>query len=136
MQRTPENEGLTLGAFEKLDIDFYQQPPTLFAQRPNRQVVPITGLSDGTRDQLYLALRIAALELHMEKATQFPFVADDLFINFDDARSKAGLKALFELSKKTQVMFLSHQEHLLPVVKELFGASVNVIQLNDQLAEA
>jgi competence transcription factor ComK len=27
-----------------------------------------SGLSDGTRDQLYLALRLAALELHLEQA--------------------------------------------------------------------
>ena len=49
-----------------------------------------------------------------------PFIADDLFINFDDARSAAGLEALHSLAAKTQVIFLSHQEHLLPVVRSLF----------------
>ena len=88
----------------------------------------VDGLSDGTRDQLFLALRIAALELQSEQGDPVPFIADDLFINFDDERSQAGLKALWSLSTKTQVIFLSHQQHLLPVVESLFDG-VNVVRL-------
>lgn len=86
-------------------------------------------MSEGTRDQLYMALRLAALELHLAKAKALPFVADDLFINFDDERSTAGLQALRDLSTKTQVLFLSHHDHLLPRVQQVFGAGVNVVQL-------
>lgn len=86
-------------------------------------------MSEGTRDQLYLALRLAALELHLAKAKTLPFVADDLFINFDDERSKAGLEALRDLSTKTQVLFLSHHDHLLPHVQHVFGAGVNLVHL-------
>jgi uncharacterized protein YhaN len=56
-------------------------------------------------------------------------VADDLFINFDDERASAGLVALRELSARTQVLFLSHHDHLLPRVKQVFGEGVNVVQL-------
>jgi uncharacterized protein YhaN len=72
---------------------------------------------------------LAALELHLAKAKALPFLADDLFINFDDERSSAGLEALRELSKHTQVLFLSHHDHLLPRVQQVFGASVNVVHL-------
>lgn len=126
---------LTLGSFEKLRIDYDQNPPTLLAYRPNNQSVKVGGLSDGTRDQLFLALRIAALELQTEQGSPVPFVADDLFINFDDKRSQAGLQALYELSTKAQVLFLSHQEHLLPVVKQMFP-QVNVITLTGEEALA
>lgn len=122
-------KSLTLGSFEKLRIDFDQNPPALQAYRRNNQTVRISGLSDGTRDQLFLALRIAALELQAEQGTPVPFIADDLFINFDDKRAKAGLEALYALSKKTQVLFLSHQEHLLPVMQQMFPQA-NVITLN------
>lgn len=121
-------KNLTLGSFEKLRIDYDQTPPALLAYRRDAQAVKVSGLSDGTRDQLFLALRIAALELQTEQASPVPFVADDLFINFDDKRSQAGLQALYALSKKTQVLFLSHQEHLLHVVQTLFP-DVNVITL-------
>ena len=97
-------KNLTLGSFEKLRIDYDQAPPALMAYRPNNQSVKIVGLSDGTRDQLFLALRIAALELQAEQGTPVPFIAYDLFINFDDRRSRAGLQALYELSAKSQVL--------------------------------
>ena len=45
---------LTLGAFKKLRVDFEQTPPVLVAYRPNSQAVKVSGLSDGTRDQLFL----------------------------------------------------------------------------------
>ena len=91
---------LTRGVFELLDIDFYQRPAALFAQRRDKQVVPVAGLSDGTRDQLFFSLRIAVLELQIENGTPFPFLADPPFINFDDDRSKAGLQALFDLLRR------------------------------------
>lgn len=121
-------ESLTIGSFRKLRIDYDQTPPALLAYRSEGAPVKVEGLSDGTRDQLFLALRIAALELQSEQGEPVPFIADDLFINFDDERSKAGLKALWNLSTKTQVIFLSHQEHLLPVVESLFP-QVNVLRL-------
>jgi len=86
-------------------------------------------MSEGTRDQLFLALRIAALELQLANKAALPFVADDLFINFDDARARAGFEALQNLSQKTQVLFLTHHDHLLPLIREVFGAGVNVVEL-------
>lgn len=121
--------GLTLGQFVRLGVDYEVQPPALVARRKNEQRVEVAGLSEGTRDQLFLALRIAALELHLTHARALPFVADDLFINFDDARSRAGLEALRTLSQHTQVLFLTHHEHLLPLAYEVFGNALNVVRL-------
>ena len=92
-------------------------------------MVDIEGMSEGTRDQLYLALRLAALDMHLGQAHVLPFVADDLFINFDDKRATAGLEALGELSRKTQVLFLTHHDHLLPLVRNVFGNAVNISRL-------
>ena len=97
--------------------------------RSDGKLVGISGLSDGTRDQLYLALRLAALEMHLEQAMPLPFIADDLFINYDDVRSKAGFEALKVLSEQTQVIFLSHHDHLIPTVQAVFGSQVNVVFL-------
>jgi uncharacterized protein YhaN len=120
---------LTLGSIQKLVVDFDTEPMALEGQRPDGALVGISGMSDGTADQLYLALRLAALELHLEQALPLPFIADDLFINYDDDRSKAGLEVLAALSEKTQVIFLSHHDHLVPVVQEIFGKQVNVVTL-------
>ncbi|KAF0813916.1 hypothetical protein IGB42_01595 [Andreprevotia sp. IGB-42] len=120
---------LTLGRYTKLFVDFVHTPYSLSAVRMDGKTVEVPGMSEGTRDQLYLALRIAALELHLAKAKALPFVADDLFINFDDERSTAGLQALRDLSRQTQVLFLSHHDHLLPRVQQVFGMGVNVVHL-------
>lgn len=120
---------LTLGSFQRLVVDFEQQPMVLEGKRSDGKLVAISGMSHGTRDQLYLALRLAAVELHLEQAIPLPFIADDLFINYDDARSKAGLEVLASLSEQTQVIFLSHHDHLVPAVQEVFGKQVNVVVL-------
>ncbi len=120
---------LTLGSFDRLVVDFDSQPPTLHGRRPQGGSVGVEGMSEGTRDQLYLALRLAALDMHLARAHALPFVADDLFINFDDQRSKAGLEALSALSQRTQVLFLTHHDHILDLVREVYGDSVNVVRL-------
>jgi uncharacterized protein YhaN len=121
--------GLTFGSFKKLVVDFDSEPLTLQGQRAGGALVGIGGMSDGTRDQLYLALRMAALELHLGQAQSLPFIADDLFVNFDDARAKAGLEELKVLSANTQVLFLSHHDHLVPAVREVFGKAINIVRL-------
>ena len=37
--------------------------------------------------------------------------SDDILVNFDNARALAALKALAELSTRTQVLFFTHHEH-------------------------
>jgi uncharacterized protein YhaN len=120
---------LTSGSFQKLIVDFEREPMVLEGQRKDGKRVGISGLSDGTRDQLYLALRLAALEMHLEQALPLPFIADDLFINYDDARSKAGFEALKALSEQTQVIFLSHHDHLIPTIQDVFSRQVNIVFL-------
>jgi uncharacterized protein YhaN len=120
---------LTLGSFEKLSVDFDSDPVKLLGRRADGKLVEIAGMSEGTRDQLYFALRLAALDLHLSQAHALPFIADDLFVNYDDDRSTAGLHALSDLSRSTQVLFLTHHRHLLPAIRGVFGADVNVQSL-------
>ena len=122
---------LTLGVFTRLHVEFEKENMVLEGERVDRnRHVGVASMSEGTRDQLYLALRLAALELHLGQATALPFIADDLFINYDDERTRAGLRALRNLSTKTQVVFLSHHAHLEHIVREEFGAEVSVCNLS------
>lgn len=92
-------------------------------------------MSDGTVDQLYLALRIAAVEDAVAQGLRLPFVADDLFINFDDERSAAGFRVLAELARKTQVLFFTHHAHLADVAdRALAPAKVSVCGLERETA--
>ena len=120
---------LTGGSFMRLMVDFEGDSPRLKGLRPDGKTVGVAGMSEGSRDQLYLALRLAAMDMHVSQSRPLPFIADDLFINFDDRRSAAGLHALGELSRKTQVLFLTHHEHLVEVARDVLGPSLNVVHL-------
>lgn len=120
---------LTLGSFERLVVDSEDHSPRLFGIRPGGGLVEVSGMSEGSRDQLYLALRLAALEMQIEQGANMPLIADDLFINFDDRRTAAGLHVLGELSAKMQVVFLTHHDHLVPVARKVLGSDLNVVVL-------
>jgi len=104
---------LTLGAFVGFQLDYDEHDnPVLLGVRAGGDTCPVDGMSDGTRDQLFLALRIAALVNYVESAEPLPFIADDLFVHFDDDRARAGLEALIDLGATTQVLFFTHHRHL------------------------
>ncbi|RLS23698.1 MAG: hypothetical protein DWH70_08905 [Planctomycetota bacterium] len=74
-------------------------------------------LSDGTADQLFLALRLAGIENNLKKLDEpLPVILDDILINFDDARALSTLRCLAEFSSKTQVILFTHHQHLLKLV--------------------
>ena len=93
-------------------------------------------MSEGTVDQLYLALRVAAVEDAVRGGVRLPFLADDLFINFDDERAAAGFKVLAELARTTQVLFFTHHEHLAEIAnRALAPAKIAVCGLERQEAQ-
>lgn len=120
---------LTGGSFGRLLVDTDGATPRLFGVRPDGKLVDVAGMSEGSRDQLYLALRLAALELQIDQGRHLPLIADDLFINFDDQRTAAGLCVLGELSRRMQVVFLTHHAHLVPLAREVLGPGLNVVSL-------
>ena len=72
-------------------------------------------MSNGSRDQLYLALRLATLESRLASGNPMPFIVDDILINFDDGRATATLKALAELAEKNQVILFTHHLRIVEI---------------------
>ncbi len=109
---------LTRGSFHGLTTEYDDDAtPRLVGVRPERATVPVEGMSEGTRDQLFLALKIASLEHHLDHHEPLPFIADDLLVNFDDDRAQAALQVLAELSRRTQVLFFTHHWHLVELAE-------------------
>jgi len=120
MKRTAEIfQRITLGSFQDLTTGFDDKDKLVFlcVEKDGRKTT-VDGLSEGTRDQLYLALRIAGIEHHMEHNAPLPVIVDDLLIKADDFRSKAILEILGELSRKTQVIFFTHHSKLVELARE------------------
>ena len=117
---------LTLGRYVQLRVDLDGSTPRLGGLRDDgRTVVDVTAMSEGTTDQLFLALRLASVEQSVANGVRLPFLADDLFVNFDDDRSRAGFEVLAELAKTTQVLFFTHHAHLAAVAREVVGTALH-----------
>lgn len=100
---------LTCGSFAAVETEFDDSDqPVLVGSRGAGPKVRVEGLSTGTRDQLFLSLKLAALDHYLESSEPVPFIVDDILIQFDDDRARATLEALAELSNKTQVILFTH----------------------------
>ena len=119
---------LTDGAFPSLGIDPDSDPPALLLHQAARPGEPkhVEDLSEGTRDQLFLALRLAAIETH---PARLPFVADDILQSFDDTRAEAALHALLDLSQHVQVILLTHHHHIGALAARLPAGTVHLAAL-------
>ena len=71
--------------------------------------------SDGTMDQLYVALRLAVAE---ELIPEAPLVLDDAFVRFDDSRLKAALDILKQQAAGRQVILFTCQSREKALVRE------------------
>lgn len=91
--------------------------PILVALK-NGSKLTVDKLSDGTRDQLYLSLRLASLEQRIITREPMPLITDDILIHFDDSRAIETLKILAELSNKTQIMLFTHHDHIKQLAKK------------------
>ncbi|NJL08335.1 MAG: hypothetical protein HC900_08750, partial [Methylacidiphilales bacterium] len=119
---------LTCGRWSGIGIDYDQDPPHLATLRDGR-LFSVEALSEGTADQLFLALRIAAIEEHARRAAPLPFIADDIFVSFDEARTESGLQALAELGTLTQVIVFTHHEHVATRATRVLADAASVIRL-------
>lgn len=119
---------LTNGRWEGIAVDYDADTPRLAAAREGR-LVGFEGLSEGTADQLFLALRVAAIEEHARRATPLPFLADDLFVSFDEERTQAGLRLLGEMGAHTQVIVFTHHRHVTECAQRVLGDSACLIRL-------
>ncbi|HEY9867636.1 MAG TPA: AAA family ATPase [Candidatus Obscuribacterales bacterium] len=116
---------LTGGSFAELkpEVDERDRAVLLGVRGDSREEVSLEGMSEGTRDQLYLALRLASVEHILKRQEPIPFIVDDVLVNFDDQRAVAALMALAELSRATQVIMFTHHAHIVELARGSLPAS-------------
>ncbi|RFC62809.1 hypothetical protein DYI37_12635 [Fulvimarina endophytica] len=123
---------LTGGAFGGLSQQFTDgDRAELLAVRENGERLRICDLSDGTRDQLFLALRLAFIEDYATRNEAIPFVGDDLFQTFDDERTGAGLETLADASEHMQPILFAHHRSVIEIARQRLGNDVDVIELEN-----
>lgn len=113
---------LTLGRYEGISSEFSERDEAiLVCNRASKGTTVVDGLSDGTRDQLYLSLRLAALEHHMQENESMPLIVDDVLITFDDPRSSATLETMSGLARSGQVLFFTHHRRLVELAEQVIS---------------
>ncbi len=117
----------TNDAFAGLAVDYADNDqPMLVAQRRDGERVAVDGLSEGTRDQLFLALRLALLERWPSEPV--PFIGDDLLTSFDEARTLSTLRLLASAGEQRQIILMTHHRHVAELAQSL-PQPVDVIAL-------
>jgi len=113
----------TDGAYEWLGTDLFEAPakgePEIKARSgPGAPEREIAALSRGTRDQLYLCLRLALAQEITAHGEPLPLILDDPLVNFDAARLAATLAMLCRVAEERQVILLTCHPHQARLLEE------------------
>ena len=69
------------------------------------------GVSTGTREQAYLALRLAAVDELDTGGERLPVFVDEVFVNWDEDRRSRGIELMARLAEERQVfVFTCHSD--------------------------
>ncbi|MCE9547979.1 MAG: AAA family ATPase [Planctomycetia bacterium] len=75
-------------------------------------------LSEGTREQLFLSLRLALVARYAERGVRLPLVLDDVLVNFDADRAKSAVHVLRDFAKSGhQVLLFTCHDHIVKAFK-------------------
>ncbi|HEX4147313.1 MAG TPA: AAA family ATPase [Pirellulales bacterium] len=81
-------------------------------------------LSRGTREQIFLSLRLALVSAYARRGIRLPVVMDDVLVNFDVTRAKAAVEVLAKFARAGhQLLVFTCHEHL---ARLFHGAQVEV----------
>ncbi|HAN71934.1 MAG TPA: hypothetical protein DCQ36_10175 [Actinobacteria bacterium] len=111
-------EALTGGRYVALSSrEGHDGRRTLLVHRRDQSPAEIGELSEGTADQVYLALRLAGLDVRLAQQQEhgvrpLPIVLDDVLLAFDDDRTAYALTALAQWSEGKQVILTTHHDHV------------------------
>lgn len=123
-------EALTEGRWVALRAEEDGTSRTLRVIRADNEPCEPGQLSEGTADQVYFALRLAAVaELHDERVhageEALPLVLDDVLMAFDEARVRSALQILTSLAPGLQIIIFTHHQHVADAATEVGGITVS-----------
>jgi uncharacterized protein YhaN len=125
-QRQPETLQEASGYLERLTHGHYCRVWTPLGQQALRvddaegRALPVELLSRGTREQLFLSLRLALASCYARRGAPLPLVLDDVLVNFDADRAKAAAGVLCDFAAAGhQLLVFTCHEHIVKLFKSL-----------------
>ena len=85
----------------------------LFVDNAEGQSLPVQVLSRGTREQLFVSLRLALVSAYGRRGIHLPMILDDVFVNYDAGRTRTACSVLREFAKQGhQLLVFTCHEHV------------------------
>ncbi|HWL09225.1 MAG TPA: hypothetical protein VNQ76_12535, partial [Planctomicrobium sp.] len=79
---------------------------TLLVDDDKQHAFRVEQLSSGTKEQVFLSIRLAMIRDFARNGTELPMVLDDVTVNFDQTRLEAAAKTLLDVSSQGQQILL------------------------------
>ncbi len=109
---------MTGGKYVQFDRSGGGQKQVLIRRADRVEFTP-DQLSTGTREQLFLAIRLAYVLHYCQGNQPLPIVIDDVLVNFDAERTRQTLVALADISQTVQVLFFTCHRHVVDLAREV-----------------
>lgn len=92
----------------------------LLVDNADGESLPVEVLSRGTRECVYLGLRLALVTAYSKRGAVLPLVLDDVLVNFDADRAREAAAALKSFAERGfQLMMFTCHDHIRDLFQEL-----------------
>jgi uncharacterized protein YhaN len=92
----------------------------LFVDTADGQALSVQVLSRGTREQLFVSLRLALVAAYGRRGIHLPMILDDVFVNFDAGRTRTACAVLRDFAKQGhQLLVFTCHEHVWRMFQEI-----------------
>jgi hypothetical protein len=92
----------------------------LFVDTADGQALSVQVLSRGTREQLFVSLRLALVAAYARRGIHLPMILDDVFVNFDAGRTRTACAVLRDFARQGhQLLVFTCHEHVWRMFQEL-----------------
>lgn len=120
-------EHVTDGRYVDIRPDF-ENPTELRVIERDGTAKQVDQLSTGTREQLYLAIRLGYLAEYSEKQEPLPMVMDDVLVNFDEGRARRTLETLQKASDHIQILLFTCHQRTVELCRDV-AAEARIVEL-------
>lgn len=97
-----------------------------------RETMPLVSeLSSGTRDQIWLSVRLAAVQLLEQNGEKLPVFLDEPFAQYDDKRLKNTMDWLAAFAQKRQVFLFTSRYHDVEMLQTHYNGQYTLIALSE-----
>ena len=91
----------------------------LLVDNRNEETITVDKLSRGTREAVYLSLRLALVGAYARRGAVLPMILDDVLVNFDSRRARNAAELLCEFSRNGyQILMFTCHEHMADMFQE------------------